>query len=277
MSAVDAAIAEAAADAYNAIPAMNWSNLKHIAVSPRMFRYRQEHPEERKQAFVFGGAVHCKILEPEKFDKRYAVYEGKRDARAKDWQTWQAVNPGVEALKPHELERVEACAQAVLEDRDASKLLQGGRREEALTWTDELTGMPCKGRLDYIRPDLFVDLKTARDPSPAKFQRAAIEYGYAPQVAFYHDGAVQARRIPADSLPYVVAVQNKGCFDVVSFQLTPAMLEYGCMVYRALLRRLRECMDADLWPGVAPGLQQLDVPPWAEQRVQAFAEEQEDF
>jgi exodeoxyribonuclease VIII len=259
---------------YDEIKAINWSSLKHLAISPLLYRWRLEHPEPRKPAFIFGGAVHCAILEPEKFDERYAVFDGIR--RGKAWEDWLAIHPGVESLKPDELDAIRSIAAAVLGHRVAAGLLRGGRREEAVTWTDEETGLACKGRLDYLRPDFVIDLKTTRDPAPSRFERASASYGYAGQVAFYHDGAARQRLIPGDVPPYLIAPQTSEPYDVAVFQLAPETLEAGRRQYRTLLRRLALCIEADYWPGVAPDLVPLSLPPWAEGQGSA-TEESEDF
>lgn len=266
----------AAVDTYETIKAINWSSLKHMSVSPLMYRWRLEHPEARKPAFVFGGAVHCLILEPEKFHDRYAVFDGTR--RGPDWEAWQAEHPGKESLKPKEMKRVRAVAAAVLGDRVAGPLLEGGRREEALTWTDEATGLLCKGRLDYIRPDFLIDLKTTRDCSPLKFTRAATDYGYAAQVAFYHDGAVAKKLIDGRQRPYIIAPKHVDDHDVATYQLDSAALLTGRFIYRSLLQRLVQCTEAGYWPGVAPELQTLTLPPWAADRfVLQVDDDREDF
>lgn len=270
MSAATAATT--AEEAYAQLRACNWSSLKNMGVSPHYYRWRLANPEKRKQAFVFGGAVHTLLLEPEKFSARYGVFDGVR--RGKEWDRWQAINPGVESLKPHELARVEALVETIRKNADAARLLSHGRREEVVTWTDEVTGLACKGRLDWIRPDLLVDLKTSgREPGPRHFAKACIDFGYAAQIAFYADGARQARLITGDERPYIIAARANHDHDVVVYQLSEAALAVGRSIYRRLLRKLVECTEADYWPGIAPGVQQLDVPPWAEQ--QAFAQEQE--
>jgi hypothetical protein len=271
---------------YENIAAHNWSSIKHIGVSPLLYRWRLAHPEPKKPAFTFGGAVHTAVLEPEHFDSRYAVFkdeeevddgEGgkrtkKKQRRGKGWEAWQKDNPGREALKPNEMDRVRAIAGAVLGHRVAAGLLRGGRREEAVTWTDAETGLPCKGRLDYIRPELFCDLKTTRDPSPVKFGQSCHNYGYVGQVAFYHDGAVAARLIPGAHRPYLIAAQTSGPYDVAVYQLTEADLQLGRRIYRSLLRTIVQCTDSGIWPGVAPDLSALVLPPWAE--GQRFKEEE---
>ncbi len=276
---------------YGSIRAVNFSSLKYMSVSPRMYRYRLTHPEPRKASWVLGGAIHCMVLEPEKFSDRYVVLD---DATLKDcapsrsskegkailsahpeWSTdkmssgeYQAAcvataYPGREAITGRQFDICVASRDAIREHRVASGLLRGGVAEESITWVDRETGLRCKGRLDYLRPDLIVDLKSSRDPSPSKFERDAVNYGYAAQVAFYHDGAVAAKRVTGGQLPHIIAVRTKDDFDVAAFRLSQEAYETGRAIYRSLLQRLAECTSADYWPGVAPELRSLNLPPWA--------------
>ena len=81
---------------YEKIKAINWSALKHLAASPKMYRYRLDNPEPPKVAYTLGSAVHTLVLEAEKFVSRFAVYDGRR--AGKEWEAWQAANPRVESL-----------------------------------------------------------------------------------------------------------------------------------------------------------------------------------
>ncbi len=276
---------------YAKIPAINFSILKHMSVSPRMFRYRLTHPEPRKKTWILGGAIHCVVLEPEAFADRYLTLDAEtvkgiaparnsKEGKAlvgehPEWATdkmtsdeYQAAcvaitYPGKEILSASQHATCLAAGEAVREHRVARELLRGGLAEESLTWTDDRTGLQCKGRLDYLRPDLVIDLKSSRDPSPSKFERDAVNYGYAAQVAFYQDGASAALRITGERRPCVIAVRTKDDFDVAAFQLTEEALGMGRMIYRSLLQRVEECTAANYWPGVAPELRSLNLPPWA--------------
>lgn len=282
---------EQTTEEYAKIAAVNWSSLRYMSISPRMYRYRLSNPEPRKRAWVMGGAIHCMVLEPEKFDRRYVVLDtatisevapsrGSREGMAlvaenPEWSTasmtadeYQAACvarafPGKESLTAAQHATCVAATDAVREHRVARELLRGGMREESLTWTDAATGLKCKGRCDYLRPDLVIDLKSSRDPTPSKFERDAINYGYAAQVAFYHDGATAAKRIAGGRLPCVIAVKTRDDFDVAAFQLTQEAFDTGRAIYRNLLHRLAECIEADYFPGVAPELRSLNLPPWA--------------
>lgn len=157
----------------------------------------------------------------------------------------------------------ESARDAIMEHRTARELLRGGLAEEAVTWTDATTGIKCKGRLDYLRPDLVIDLKSSKDPTPSKFERDAVSYGYVSQAAFYYDGAKAAKRLAGDARPVVVAVRAKDDFDVACFRLTQEAIDTGRAIYRNLLHRLAECEAANYWPGVAPEIRDLNLPPWA--------------
>jgi exodeoxyribonuclease VIII len=278
-------------ETYASIRGVNWSSLKYISVSPRMYRYRLANPEPRKKSYVIGGAIHCMVLEPETFADRYVVLdaatirehapprsskEGKAlvaehpefATSAMTSEEYQAACvalafPGREAISDKQYDTCVAASSAVMEHRVARDLLRAGIAEESVTWTDPDTGLLCKGRLDYLRPDLIIDLKSSRDPSPAKFERDTVNYGYASQVAFYHDGAMAAKRCTGASLPHIIAVRAKDDFDVACFRLTREAYETGRAIYRSLLQRLAECTAADYWPGVAPELRSLELPPWA--------------
>jgi exodeoxyribonuclease VIII len=259
---------------YDAIEAINFSSLKHMAVSPMLYRWRQEHPEPTKAAYAFGGAVHCAVLEPDLFDQRYAVFDGIRKGGA--WAEWQVEHDGMTSLRSTELAAIRAIVESVQRHRIAASLLRGGRREEAIVWIDEETGLACKGRVDYIRPSGVIEFKSTRDPHPSRFTRDLINYGYDAQAAFYHDGATRGRVIPGSELPYFIAAQTREPYDVAVYQLQPESLAGGRRFYRSLLKRLALCMDSDFWPGVAPDLVPIEHSPWADNR-NLNTEESEDF
>ena len=246
---------ESPSDPYSAIKALNWSTLRNMAVSPLLYKYRLARPQPRTATLTVGTAIHCALLEPDKF-------AGTR--RGKAWDEWQEEHPGVESLKPAEAERVRLSAAAVRGHRVASRLLDGCRVEESTTWTDPDTGLACKGRLDAIAPHYVVDLKSTRDPSPRAFERSASDMLYHGQLGFYADGAVVSGKVTGCAPPYIIAVQSAEPYDCAVYQLTPETLAAGRALYRSLMRRLQQCIEADFWPGVCPDLEQLELPPWAQ-------------
>ena len=61
---------------YHAAPGLSHSGMKHLAVSPLRFWHEiinpDKEPEEEKTHLALGTALHCAVLEPDKFDSRYA-------------------------------------------------------------------------------------------------------------------------------------------------------------------------------------------------------------
>src|SRR3990167_4736895 len=97
--------------AYDALKAINWSSLKNLHVSPLLYRRRLEVREESTPDQIIGLAIHCMSLESDKFDSRFGEYDGTR--KGEPWRAWQAEHPGVQSLKPHEMERVRRASDAL--------------------------------------------------------------------------------------------------------------------------------------------------------------------
>lgn len=254
---------------YEEIDALNWSTLKHLATSPRMLKWRSEHPRPDSPALALGRGGHCALLEPERFAQTYAVPPKKWDRRFKDQKAeaaaWEAtLAPGIEVLDFEEYETVVRLAEAVRAHPAAARLLRAGRVEEIVTWTDEETGVACKARLDFIAPMYLLDLKSTRQQKIRAMWHDFASYLHHGQVAWYHDGAIAARVIPPDAeRPRVIFVQTVEPFDVVPAQMTPTDLQTGRALYRSLLRRYIECQAAGWFPGLAADVIDSALPPWA--------------
>jgi hypothetical protein len=60
-----------------------------------------------------------------------------------------------------------------------------------------------------------------------------------------------------------VVVESAAPYDVVVYEVGLDTIEQGRKEYRALLARLRECVDSDTWPGSAPEIVDFALPVWA--------------
>lgn len=244
--------------------ALNWSTLKHLAKSALHYRWRIDHPEPDKPSYLWGRGVHCALLEPDEFDLRYIVYDGKRDARVKAYQEFLAEHPGVDPIKQHERDSMLAAADSVRRHPVAWGILKHCRYEESLTWTDADTGLLCRGRLDAICPEYIADLKTSRDISPRAFPRDCARYMVHGQVGgMYQHGATVLRLIDGTVSPYIVAVDTEPPHDVAAYQMSAEDVAAGRQLVVSLMRQLEACIASGIWLGQVPDLQQLQLPPWA--------------
>jgi len=247
---------------YAAIDAINWSRLKAIAVSPLQFQYEQMNPRDEAGFLRIGRAVHAHILEPLTFRDRFVVHQGTRRGKAWDAIESHARAAGVTVLSEDEAEAAFGAAAAVLANPYAAEYLARGFKEAAFTWTDEETGLACKGRTDHAGRHL-VEIKTAARMARRVFAAAAARLGYHSQLAYYHDG-LAANGITVDAEPIIIAVQSEMPHDVVVYKLPPHVIEAGRSEYRRLLRLLKECRETNTWPGAAPdGPVTFELPAWA--------------
>lgn len=279
---------KAAVDATQAAkPRMNWSTLKHMATSPKLLKWRLDHPQKDTPALRLGRAIHCAILEPHEFDDRWGTqdicaamtksgtkctslgglyHEGLWycGVRGHAPEGAGATPEGMEIISREDRAMALTCAQEVRQHPVAKRTFMGGKAERDLQWMDPETGALCRGRLDYIKAREIVDLKSGREETPREFTRAAALRLYHGQLAWYHDGAIAAGEIPPDAdLPLIVHASTSEPYDVAVYRLSKISYMAGQVLYRDLLRKFLDCQAADWWPGMAPYLLEMDLPGWA--------------
>lgn len=246
---------------YASIDAVNYSTLKHIAVSPKHYQHVLAHGTSRTVAKRRGTITHTAIFEPHRLPLDYVVFEGTK--RGKAWDAFREENQHAEIVTVEDMELACAMRDAVRSDPAAGPLVEGGTREPSLVWTDGETGLRCKGRVDLVHDDhTIVDLKTARSVRPWDFGRAVVTYGYHVQAAFYSDG-YEAVTHSAPTYK-IIAVENTPPHDVIVYDVTDEVLGIGRDEYYRWLATVKRCQFVGEWPGQANGLpMRLELPPWA--------------
>lgn len=246
----------------------NYSRLKSMGRSPAHYRHALLQPREDTPALRNGRANHVAVFEPQRFAGLIAVWEGAR-RQGKAWDAFCDANAGKDILTKAEYDQLIGMQRAVRQHPIASRYLQRGQAEVSVLWTHSteavggLAGhdMPCKSRLDYLAPEWILDLKTCRDASPKAFGRAAFNFDYHAQAAFYVD-AVAA--VTGKRLPYIIVAAELAPPCVVQvYRLPDHVLEAGRNHYRSLLFRLSECQREDRWDGYASEEMDLELPHWS--------------
>jgi hypothetical protein len=245
---------------YRKIRAVNFSTLKAMADSPRAYRYAVQMPREDTPAMLMGRAVHCAVLEPDRFDDAFAIYTGARRA-GKDWIAFKDEHAGLDILKPAERVTAMCIRDAVRDEPRAMRYLETGRAEIVLQWTSQHTQL--KARLDWISGDgVLVELKTTRTIDPRRFFADATRRYYHAQLAWYNWGAgVCGNTITAVKM---IVAQNQPPYDVAVWNAPDAVLARGEDEYLSWLDRLWECRERDEWPGVQEEETDFELPAWAD-------------
>lgn len=191
------------------------SGAKTLLRDPERFAWERDKGRPGKDAFDLGGVVHALVLRSG--DERIRIID------ATDWKTKAAQEAKKEArangltpLNRTEFLQATKIAQAVRRHPLASELFTNGKPEVSFYWIDDETGVTCRGRVDYLRDDMIIDLKTARYGTGTEdaFGRQSASFDYPISAAVYTEGyeALTGKTLPFITVtvevapPYIVRV-----------------------------------------------------------------------
>ena len=223
------------------------SMLNHLSKSPEYFRFMMDNPQPATPAMKFGSAVHMNVLQPEKFNKCYAV-SPKFDKRTKqgkvDYAEFVKNNKLKTVISEQDFELLEQMSLKLMKDETVKRLLSRGLKEHIIAWENEEYEVECKGMIDCYRPNcqMIVDLKTTQDSSYNGFANSVRKFKYHKQAAFYLD-ALRAQEF------YIVAIEKSPPFNINIIQIGDDLLDKGREMYNQELEIYNYCMEHDYWPG----------------------------
>ena len=253
---------------YHAGDGVSKSQLDMIAVDPSLLPWQKAAPvdTEKLQALDMGSALHCLLLEPEEFDKRFIVAPefnrrttaGKQDEAAflKD-----VAGMGMTVMSADDGRKLHLMRGSAMAHPAARWLLeQEGDCESSHYWIDEETGELCR-----IRPDkqlrqfpIIADVKKVSDMS--RFARHIEEFRYHVQDAMYREGA---KHTTGEEHRFVfIAVSESidcGRYPVRVFELDAYDKDEGLRLFRRDLNTYHQCRASSEWGGV----EIIKRPEWA--------------
>ena len=235
---------------YRSNPAVNKSTLWELAKSPKHYRYIMENPQQDTPALKIGRAVHAAVLQPEEFKTEY-ISAPDVDRRTKEgreiYAAFVTAAEGKTVLSASDFEEACSIAAAVKDCEQAVELLTGCVFEKPLFWNHEETGLPCKCRVDAMKPGIMIDLKTSSDASTDAFTKEVFWRGYDVQAAHYMD----AYNVLFGSFPdwYFIVVEKSPPYVVNVLHADTGVIDYGFIRRDSLLSRLKDCKDSDSWEG----------------------------
>ncbi len=281
---------------YHHGPGISKSGLDLIDRSPAHYQAHKQHPKPSTPAMAIGTALHCLVLEPDKFDKEFvkfpddapkrptvAQFNAKKSSietlKAIDfWENFAIKNEGKTVItgyksgddkfwKPGDWGTIHRMRDAVMSHSIASALLDYGmgKAEQTVYWVDQETKKLCKCRPDFLNEthNIAIDLKTTEDASYSEFARSVLKYRYHVQNAFYVDGLREAGR-PVDAFVFI-AVEKQPPYAVGVYVLDSEARRVGKIQYRENLYTFAQCMERNEWPAYPSELRDLELPKWGMQ------------
>lgn len=245
------------------------STLKEIAKPGGPARVRGAPPKDTK-SLRFGSLIHAAIVQPHEFDRMYHVVDLARlNTNDGAYKQAQEKACGREIVRRPDFDEACRIRDAVMAHPTAREILCGPvETEQSVYWTDEVTGLPCRGRVDIMRRDMRVlaDLKSCEDASPLGFPRTMAEYGYDWQDAFYRDGV---SGVPGGFVPdafLFIPVEKSAPYLTAVFEIDPVDIRDARSDVRKALDLFNDCLRADEWPGYSEKIETVSLPerkaPW---------------
>lgn len=252
---------------------LSYSSLSAFKKSPATFIDYKLGVREETDAMAFGSMVHCLVLEPNEFEKRYhclddkdiCVQIGGAKPRAtkqyKEWKEYAMAEAGERILvETDDYISAKIIASNVHRNRASSKVLDlCWEHEKPVEW--DFKNFHFKGFIDGKGEKAILDLKTCADASPKKFQREIIDRGYYLQAAMYLHAIGEVLDY------YIIAVDRKDGVSV--HKLHMHLLEHGADEYNMLIDKFNECIisDAfdrsfDFWADRFDGIFIAEKPTW---------------
>jgi len=250
---------------------------RSVALFHSRFIARNLPPSPPTEAMALGTAAHILLLEPQDSARVVAMpnFNLRTNAGKDARDAFQVEHEGSILLTAEQYETAWMMAAAVGSNEIARRLLKAqGKTEHALRWSDSRTGIPCKARLDKVIENsvhqglgsssnaVIIELKTAVDPFPQGWQKAAMNFGYHRQAAFYQ----RAWQILHGEVPQVlfIVIGKAAPHEVIVYELGEAFIRMAREENACLLDQLAERLDTHDWTGrFANGVVPLSPPRWA--------------
>jgi exodeoxyribonuclease VIII len=247
---------------YHGGPEISISGLKMFAEPGGPARYRYGKRDETR-ALRLGSLLHCALLEPNDLDKRYCVVNLERfDPRSSAYKDAEAAALGRELVKRADYDNAKRFADQVLKTPLIAELFSKNLEvENSVYWTDPVTGLACRGRVDAMRRDhrILIDIKSTESANPSDFARTCANYRYHWQDAYYRDGILESGAFKPEAFLFI-AIEKTEPYVHGIYELEERALDLARSEIRLHLDHFAQCKERDQWPGLPGDLVTLPLP-----------------
>ena len=263
-------------DVYHASEGWGSSRVKSFVnpdITPEEIKYSIENPPEKeKPHFRIGRAVHCAILEPERFTDEYVLQPKKytyNDQKKGDvigvinvrsgkaWTAFESdcIAKGLKILNEKEMKSVAGAAHSVR--KRWGDLIDSGKPEVSFwrRWSETLV---LKARLDCEIADyrIAIDIKSCANPH--KFRYDAPKLFYDIQQIHYCWVAESV----IDDFKFIPVGSGAPNILAPVFQLDPEDTGESMNQWEVALGRLEAAIQTGLWEGLKNTEETFRIPNW---------------
>lgn len=238
---------------------------------PAIFRHQQDEPPAPKPQFDMGHVCHTLVL-GEGSDIVIAPFENWKTKESQQMRDKAHANGKVPILSK-DFAAAQAMADVVRTHPVARQLFDAdGQAELSGYWHDENTGVRLRFRTDWLCQIsgriVAVDYKTSTSADPAHFAKAAADFGYHMQDAWYRKGLAGAEI--TDDPDFLFVVQDKNPPHLVTVnRIASHHIQLGAQRNRKAIDLYHRCVTNNEWPAYGDQIHSIDLPTYAVYRQEA--------
>lgn len=231
-----------------------------ISAGARAFKHQQDHPVH-KDVFDLGSVVHALILGVGDYE---VIEHDSWRTKAAQAEREAARAEGRAPILSKDYAAAQDMADAVMSNALAAGILSEGRPEVSAWAEDPETGVVMRGRIDWLRDNAIVDIKTSAKPvDPMSWERTAWDLRYGLQ-AWWYSRVLELNDEP--ERPFLwVALSKEAPHEVYVHQASGELLDRGREDAEEALRTYADALLTGHWPGLANDQQihSTGLPRWA--------------
>jgi exodeoxyribonuclease VIII len=250
---------------YRGQTAIAGSDAKHILAPKTPAHYAAhmagETKREPSKAMLLGTMAHLAVLEPSKLDAAFVERPEGIDLRTKLGKEWRESVGAMPVLDQDEARAVRGIRDSIAANKAAKELLADTRTEVSV-FGESHSGLWIKGRIDALKPETIVDVKTTSAGADANaFARQSFALNYHVSAAWYWYLAT-LNEMPPKAF-YWVAVEVQPPYAVAVYEIHKDALQLGFRMMQDALALIARCEDEGHWPAYGDEVQTLNLPLWA--------------
>lgn len=260
---------------YNELPGLRATALKAFAQSGVNGVSAVSEQKRTTGTLALGNALHAALLEPERYAAAWVEMKGlKSGAVANTWAKAEAEAAADDCYPMAEGwgEYIAAMRDAVMSHPTAGRVMRAlSEREISCAWQDDGLGVTGKARIDGIADTragrILVDIKTTAKTDIGGFERAAHDYGYHVQAAWYMRAAEMCG-LAEKNCGFVFIAVYKDPIDVVVFEPSDDFIRQGRVDCERAIANWKHWKETGEATGLARTPLPLGLPKWASDDAQ---------
>ena len=250
-------------EAYHAGQGISSSNLKDILRSPAHYKAAKQD-KKTTPAMEFGTLVHTMLLEPELFDRDYAVepeLDGPKTKKPwKDiWDEFKKEVQGRKIVKTEDYDKARMMCKAARAHTYASYIMECCDTEVSAYFRHDGTFLKARADLIDYENGFIWDVKTTQDARESEFTKSIGNFKYHLSAAYYLDVFTRATGKVFDKFGWIV-MEKTAPFSVATYIADPYALEVGRMECQKALQTYSECIVSGNWPGYKESIDTIGLP-----------------